>query len=127
MIELVIGAEDIENLRSKLTGESVEGCAILIASEVRRADGSVRLLVRQAQFPESRDYKRREKFRVELSPDFIARVTKKARREGQTLVFVHSHLGKEAPLFSLTDDEEKATFPHFLNVAIRIRLTLLSL
>jgi len=116
MIELVLAAGDLDAVRNDLTGGQVEGCAVLYASQVLRADGTARLLVREIQFPSPIDYTRRGPLEAELSPEFVARATKRARREGLALVFVHSHPGDEAPIFSFVDDcgEERlaAFFAH---------------
>ena len=103
MIELVISTDDVDAIRGKLTGGETEECAVLYAMQTSRADGSVRLLVREVQFPEPSDYTRKGPIEAELNPEFVARVTKRARREVCALVFVHSHLGVGAPTFSSVD------------------------
>lgn len=103
MIELVLAAEDIDAIRSALIGGEDEGCAVLFASQTLRADTTIRLLVREAQFPEKDDYTKRGAIEAELSPDFVARISKRARREKLAIVFVHSHPGSEPPHFSAID------------------------
>jgi molybdopterin/thiamine biosynthesis adenylyltransferase len=104
MIEIVLAADDVTALRADLLGEETERCAILYASQTSRADGTVRLLVREVQFPSIADYTRKGAFEAELKPEFVARVTKRARIEKCALVFVHSHPGPTAAHFSAVDD-----------------------
>lgn len=103
MIELVLAADDADAIRDELTGGQNEKCAILYASETSRTDGTVRLLVREVQFPTPDDYTRSGPIEAELNPAFVAKVTKRARREAFSLIFVHSHPGAEAPVFSSID------------------------
>lgn len=113
MIELILAADDVAAIRGELIGGHVEGCAILYASQMLRTDGTARLLVREVQFPAPSDYTRRGSLEAELSPEFVARVTKRARREGHSLVFAHSHPGDGEPTFSPIDslgEERLAAF-----------------
>jgi molybdopterin/thiamine biosynthesis adenylyltransferase len=103
MMELAVASEDYAAIQTALTGGETEKCAILYANQTVRSDGGVRLLVREIQWPSEDDYTRRGMLEAELSPEFVARVTKRARREGTALVFVHSHPGSEAPKFSRID------------------------
>ena len=114
MIELVLAADDGAVIRTELVGGETEKCAILYASQTVRADGMVRLLAREVQFPTATDYTRRGLLEAELSPEFVARVTKRARREGMALVFVHSHPGSEAPIFSSIDSRGEQHLSTFL-------------
>jgi molybdopterin/thiamine biosynthesis adenylyltransferase len=104
MIDLVLAGGDVTALRTDLLGGGTERCAILYASQTSRADGIVRLLVREIQFPSVEDYARKGAFEAELEPEFVARVTKRARTQKCALVFVHSHPGPSAPHFSEVDD-----------------------
>lgn len=115
MIELVLAAGDAEAMCIKLVSDETENCAVLYANETVRKDGLRRLLVRQVEFTTSTDYNRRGPLEAELKPEFVAKVTKRARREGQALVFVHSHPGTEPPMFSIVDDQGEAHLSRFLN------------
>jgi molybdopterin/thiamine biosynthesis adenylyltransferase len=113
MTELVFAADDISAIRSALIGGATEKCAVLFANQTVRTDGLERLLVREFQFPELADYTRSELLEAELTPEFVARVTKRARGEQTSLIFAHSHPGPEAPVFSLVDlggEERLAAF-----------------
>ncbi len=115
MIDLVLAAGDLAAIRRELTGGQVEGCAILYASQTARADGKVRLLVREVEFPAAEYYGRQGPLEAELKPEFVARVTKRARRERYSLVFVHSHPGAEAPVFSSVDSHGEEHLAAFLS------------
>lgn len=114
MIELALSREDFARVRSALVGENVEGCAVFFASQTTRVDGLTRLLVRDIHIAEPDDYSRRGGFEAELTPHLVARVTKRARREGLALVFVHSHPGKMRPAFSSVDSTGEEHLSKFL-------------
>lgn len=103
MMELLIAAADAAAIRTNLLGGDSEKCTILYATHTVRSDRTVRLLVRDMELPSPSDYTRRGALEAELSPEFVARITKRARGEGNTIVFVHSHPGTDAPLFSSID------------------------
>jgi molybdopterin/thiamine biosynthesis adenylyltransferase len=113
MIELVLAADDSAAILTELIGDDTEKCAILYAKQTVRPDGVVRLLAREIEVPLSADYARRGFLEAELNPEFVARVAKRARREGYALVFVHSHPGLEAPTFSPVDSEGEAHLAAF--------------
>jgi molybdopterin-synthase adenylyltransferase len=114
MMELVLAEGDYAAIKAKLCAGETEQCAILFANQTTRMDGTVRLLVREIQWPLSDDYSRKGMLEAQLSPDFVARVTKRARREKTTIVFVHSHPGEVAPHFSIIDDEGEKHLSAFL-------------
>jgi molybdopterin-synthase adenylyltransferase len=114
MIELVLAANDYTAVRSGLVGGDTEKSAILFASQTVRSDGLIRLLARDVEFPTATDYSRQGVLEAELKPEFVARITKRARNDGEALVFVHSHPGIEAPHFSLVDDRGERHLAAFL-------------
>jgi hypothetical protein len=115
MIELVFAAGDAVDVRQQLLDGSDERCAVLFANEVCREDGSLRLLVRDIEYPVEHEYSRRGPLEAQLKPDFVARVAKRALREGSTLIFAHSHLGGNAPQFSKADDAGELHLAKFLS------------
>jgi molybdopterin/thiamine biosynthesis adenylyltransferase len=115
MIELVLPESDAENLRGELLGSDTERCAVIYAHTVVREDGLIRQLAHDVQFPAPTDYLRQGELEAELAPEFVARVTKRARREGCALIFAHSHPGKERPVFSSTDDKGEGRLKEFLD------------
>ena len=113
--ELCFTADDMERLRSALLPSEEERCAVIFAAESRRSNGQVRLLVREIDYPAQTDYTSQSAENAELSPAFVARVTKKARRGRFTLVFIHTHPGIQAPKFSAIDDRGERILREFLS------------
>jgi hypothetical protein len=114
MIELVLASHDLDAIRDELIGGPVESCAVLFANQTLRADGTVRLLVREVQFPTPADYSRQGPIEAELTPAFVSRVSKRARIDRLALVFVHSHPGIDPPLFSALDSQGEGHLARFL-------------
>ena len=114
MMEIVLAADDAAALKTQLLERDVEAAAVLLAGNHRRTDGTERLLVREVVHAEESDYARRGHLEAELAPDFVARVTKRARRYGLSMVFAHSHPGRRAPEFSATDDAGERALAAFL-------------
>ena len=115
MTKLVFASEDYTAVKKGLTDGETEKCAVLLANQVKRSDGTVRLLVREVVWPSLNDYTRRGLSEAELSPEFVARVTKRARLGENALVFVHSHPGSEAPEFSHIDAKGEKHLRGFLS------------
>lgn len=113
--ELCIAADDLTQLRDSLLKHEVERCAVLYAVHSRRSDGSVRLLVREVVLPDEVDYLSQGVEHAELSPAFVARISKAAKVNGWSLVFVHTHLGRLAPVFSGRDDRGENVLAEFLS------------
>jgi hypothetical protein len=114
MIELVLAAVDADALRSRLLDGGTESCAVLLAGGHRRSDDVTRLLVRELEFASPEEYSKRGPIDAELLPSFVARVTKRARRNGLSMVFAHSHPGSSPPTFSHVDDEGERALADFL-------------
>lgn len=114
MIELLLQSPHIEQFRPCLLGEVREGCVVLLTRAVARANATSRLLAWDYVMPNANSYTRRGSLEAQLSPDFVASVTKRAKREGCGLVFVHSHPGNEPPQFSSIDDEGEKHLAAFL-------------
>lgn len=105
MNRIVFLDEDLESLLSSLRASHQEACAILFLSESRLPTGDSRFLVTDVLLPESDDYTSQGEFHAELTPSFVAAVTKKARLQGKSVGFVHTHPGATAELsFSSVDD-----------------------
>lgn len=112
MIDLRIASTELATLRSTLLGHEDERCAVLLASRLQR--GRRALLVRDTIFACDADYARRSPTHAELKPEFVARVTKRAKLANLSLVFVHTHPGDLPPRFSRTDDEGERELVAFL-------------
>ncbi|MGH7880614.1 MAG: hypothetical protein ACREQD_14115 [Candidatus Binataceae bacterium] len=61
--------------------------------------------MRAIDFPQLSDYVCQEELKAILSPHYIARISKQARRQESSLIFVHTHLSDLPPRFSAADDE----------------------
>jgi len=116
MIELTISKTHANLLASEVLGGETERCAVLFASRVVRTDGGVRFIVREIEIPDSESYTKQSVVMAELNPVFVAKVSKKARIRGDSIVFVHSHLDEERPNFSQVDDLGENLLANFLAV-----------
>jgi molybdopterin-synthase adenylyltransferase len=114
MMDLRISTSDMRTLRSAVLGKDSEHCAVLFASQACGANGRDRLLVREVALPSEDDYTRQGYDYAELKPAYVARVAKRARLNGLSLVFAHSHLGTTAPHFSDVDDLGERELAAFL-------------
>jgi molybdopterin-synthase adenylyltransferase len=114
MINLVLAEGDYAAIKAELCAGDDERCAILFANQTSKADGTIRLLAREVEWPSHSDYTRRGKLEAELTPDFVARITKRAKLAKNSLVFVHSHPGQHAPHFSTIDDTGENRLSAFL-------------
>ncbi len=114
MIELRITASDLQQLRRSLFSSDQEQCAVLFANRGNRTQNGTILLIRELEFPQSRDYLERGIDHAQLRPEFVARVAKKARSKDFSLVFVHTHPGELNPEFSRIDDLGETKLLKFL-------------
>src|SRR5260221_4063323 len=114
MIEITLDHADLSTLRRSFLGSEVERAAVLFANQTSRSDGTIRLLVREIEFPQPEEHITQEWDRVVLKPELVARVTKRAAREGFALIFAHSHPGPSGPAVSATDDEGERHLAAFL-------------
>lgn len=114
MIELTINTADLDAVKGALLPSDVERCAVLFANQVTKSDGLVRLLVREFELATEADYNTQGPQHAELLPAFVARVTKQAKLQKLSLIFVHSHPGSHAPRFSMIDDRGESHLAAFL-------------
>ena len=113
--ELCIEATALGELK-RLLDSKVEQCATLLASRAERADGRVRLLVRDVVFPDGDSYQVQTNTKAQLSPGFVAALAKNAKLQSLSLIFVHTHPGGVSSEFSLTDDAGEEALKAFLDV-----------
>jgi molybdopterin-synthase adenylyltransferase len=121
MIELVLQAPIVDRFLPELLDARREGCVVLYTREAR-TPSRVRLLVADYVLPATSDYTKRGLLEAQLSPEFVARVTKRAKMDGYGLVFVHSHPGNGRLRFSSTDDDGERHLSEFLRGRIPNRL-----
>lgn len=114
MMDIVIPEDLSSRLRESLLADEAESCAVLVAGGHRRADGRDRLLVREAILATSNDYLSRGPAHAELAPDFVAKTVKRAKLEGLSVIFVHSHPGSSPPTFSAVDTAGERALADFL-------------
>jgi molybdopterin/thiamine biosynthesis adenylyltransferase/proteasome lid subunit RPN8/RPN11 len=114
MIDLRIAASDLRVLRAGLLGAETERCAVLFAARHEGGANGTQLLVREVALARDEDYAASRIDHAELKPEFVARVAKRARLEGLSLVFVHSHPGARPPEFSAVDRAGEAELAAFL-------------
>lgn len=116
MNELTISKTDADRVAKEILGGEIERCAVLFASRVDRDDGGVRFIVREIEFPDLENYTKQTAVTAELSPAFVAKVSKNAHKRGDSIIFVHSHLGEAHPDFSQLDDLGESRLASFLAV-----------
>jgi len=107
MSRVVMTVETLAGLRAEMLAQRDESCAVLFGRAVTQDGKLVRLVVREVEWPQPKDYSDRTEITAQLRPEFVAQVTQRARRTGESLVFVHSHpfgLNKFSPI---DDDGEK--------------------
>lgn len=113
MIDLVLPAAMWFEARSAIL-DSPERCAILLTSEAELPRGGTRLMAYASVLPDESEYTRRGPLEAELTPAFVARVTKMAKLLDCGIVFVHSHTGAKVPTFSATDSSGERCLAEFL-------------
>lgn len=91
MSRLVLTSESLIQLRSELLESPYETCAILFGRAVVKNGRLARIVVRDIQRVAASDYLKRTKTAAQLRPEIVAAVTQKARKSGESIVFVHSH------------------------------------
>lgn len=114
MNELVFTEEDYLSLLYRLSDAKFESCAILTTSIVQ-TQRSTRLLVRQIHIAPPDAYRKRNTSAAILEPSFIVPIAKAAQKNGNGLVFVHTHpweLG--VPSFSAVDSAGEKLLQDFL-------------
>jgi hypothetical protein len=89
--EIVIQETDFDELHSHLLGDAhMEHAAYLLCGRSRHA-GKVKLLVKEVIKLRSDDFIIQRSDRLQISPETVARVMKKARLSNQSIVLTHSH------------------------------------
>jgi molybdopterin-synthase adenylyltransferase len=112
MSRVVISAELFEKLRKTLFIDENESSAVLIAKAVHSERGIARLVVREIVEPGPHEVVNRSPVSIELSSEFVARLSQRSRKTGESLIFVHNH---PFPLnyFSSVDDAGEKVLADF--------------
>lgn len=108
MIDLIFAAPALSHLTEQLRHENLESAAILLAVPVRTSEGW-RLLVKEMHVPQDADYDYRTPVSVRLGGSFCLPIEKKARLQGLSLVYCHTHPREDGvPGFSAIDNRSEA-------------------
>src|SRR6266446_1564964 len=113
MSRLVLTAENLSSLRSELLQFKHESCAILYGRSVEIGGRLVRIIVRDSEIPQSDAYSVRTGARVQLRPEVVAMAGQRARKNNESVVFVHTH-PFSFNAFSQTDDAGELELAAFL-------------
>ncbi len=113
MSRLVLTSEMLIQLRNELLESSLETCAVLFGRAVVKNGRLTRIVVRDIQRVTAADYQQRSEISAQLRPEIVAAVTQRARKNGESLVFVHSHPSALND-FSPIDDAGEETLLEFL-------------
>src|SRR5438132_5100422 len=113
MSRLVFTSEFLSSLRGNLLKHRQETCAILYGRAVEVSGKLARIVVRESTHPQPEAYKSRSSAGVQLKPEFVSEAVQRARRNGESVIFVHTH---PFPLnqFSEIDDEGERDLVPFL-------------
>ena len=110
---LTLRDEDLEKLRSEVFSmPGFEGAAFLLCGESRTGD-EVRLLGREIIAVAPEDYEERRPDFLSIAAPSYVRVAKRAKVEGLSVVFVHSHPGGYLD-YSDQDNREEPKLQEFL-------------
>jgi molybdopterin-synthase adenylyltransferase len=113
MSRLVFMHEMLARLRTDLLESRDETCAILFGRSVN-IDGKLsRIVVRETKEPAPSAYSLRTALGARLKPEFVAEVAQRARKNHESVVFVHTH-PFSMNQFSRIDDEGEKQLMGFL-------------
>jgi len=106
MIQLVFPGESLAKLAATVRGDTRESFALLLAQPVRAGRDKRRLLVNAVHQPGPGEYEARSEVTAHPTAGFRLPIEKRARLEGLSLVYCHSHPAQRGtPAFSTIDDE----------------------
>jgi molybdopterin/thiamine biosynthesis adenylyltransferase len=91
MSRLVFASEFLSSLRENLLRHEQETCAILYGRAVEVSGKLARIVVRESTHPQPEAYKSRSSARVQLKPEFVSEAVQRARRNGESVIFAHTH------------------------------------
>lgn len=114
MSRLVITAEQLISIRQQLLEHPRESCAVLLARSVELNGRLERIVAREFVIPQSGAYSDRSAISAQLRPEYVGEIAQRARRAGQSLVFVHTHPAGPAS-FSTIDDAGELELREFLD------------
>jgi len=114
MSRLVIPSQLFDTLQKLLFKDDKESCVVLVGRAVVSNNELLRIVVREIIEPNNDSYDFRTSMGVQLTSHFIAEISQRAKKLGESLVFVHNH---PFPLneFSKTDDQGERVLASFFN------------
>lgn len=108
MIDLVFADPTLARLEKDLLHPSLESAAMLLAVPVDLDGGNWRLLVREIHVVPAGAYQERSALAVTIDPAFGLSLEKKARLNGWSIVYCHTHPNQQGvPCFSSIDDRSE--------------------
>lgn len=116
--DIIFPGNDFEQLRAALLRGNDESCAILLANPVCSPNGKWRLLIRETHITPDDAYEIRNPVYARLKPEFLMPLEYRARIEGLSVIYCHSHPSQELPEFSPIDDKAEASWKDYLDVRL---------
>lgn len=111
---LVFFDETFQSLRKRLFLSDLETCAVLLATPVQLGKNSKYIVKEEIYFSEA-DYAERSALSASLRSEVVFGVASRAKRQDQTLIFVHTHPSTDGfPIFSPIDDRGEGALAPFL-------------
>lgn len=116
MITLAAPAPAFEALRTGLRHERLESVAILLCVPIKLSASDWRLVVRETQIAPPEAYEERTKVSARLAPSFGLPFERKARKNGWSIVYCHTHpCQRGVPRFSPIDDSSEGPLAEYAN------------
>ncbi len=120
MIDLVFASPALSSLRHALYHEALESAAILLAVPVQLPTNRWRLLVAEIHVAGEGDYEERSKVAVRLTPSFGLPLEKKAKLNGWSIIYCHTHPWQSGtPRYSSIDDSSEVLLAQYAKARVR--------
>lgn len=104
MIKLVFPGRTLDELAETFRQTELESFALVLARPVVVSERNIRLLAESIHVPADTEYEVRSRIEVRPAAGFRLPLEKRARKEGLSLVYCHSHPAQRGtPTFSSTD------------------------
>lgn len=114
MTEVVFAGASLSHLFASLLEDARETCAVVLARVVYGR--KTRLLANEVVIPKSTDYSIRNENGAQLTPNFVATVSKRAEITKQALIFFHTHPSSlNPPSFSKVDLQGERVLSEFFS------------
>lgn len=113
--DIVFPGKTFEQLKISLLNDENETCAILLAVPSQSPNGNWRLLIRETHIAPNDAYEMRSPIFSRLNPNFLVPLEFRAREEGLSVVYCHTHPNQVVPKFSIVDDDAERAWKIFLD------------